>query len=137
MQIFHKIPSRLEMIPDFLAGIIEEIKKLNIAEADLFEIKLALEEALVNAIKHGNKFNPELSVEVKIKADANLLSICVTDQGEGFDFKNIPDPTKSDNLHKLSGRGILLIRSHMDDVEFSDSGRKITMIKLFKKGAKK
>ena len=78
-----------------------------------------------------------MSVEVSVETKDGSLVITVVDQGEGFDFKNIPDPTKGDNLQKVSGRGIFLIRNYIDKVEFSDCGRRIKMIKFFQKGVKK
>jgi len=133
MIISEKIPSRLEVIPGLLSALMERIKHL-LTEEDAFHVRLSLEEALVNAIRHGNKLNPDLSVELTIEAKDNYLTIKVKDQGEGFDFSKIPDPTKSTNLHKPSGRGIFLIKNLMDDVDIFDSGRGIKMTKFLKKG---
>jgi len=134
MIISEKLPSRLEIIPEFIQTFMEKIKHLLLEEGDIFNIKLSLEEALVNAIKHGNKLHPNLSVEVNIEIQDDRLMIEVVDQGEGFDFKSIPDPTNEENLKKLSGRGIFLIRKLMDKVDFFDCGRRIKMIKFLKKG---
>jgi len=136
MIISEKLPSRLEVIPEFIRESIEKIKHLTIEE-DIFNIRLSLEEALVNAIKHGNRLNPNLSVEVNIETDDDRLTITVKDEGEGFDFNNVTDPTKGRNLKKFSGRGIFLIRNLMDKVDFFDCGRGIKMVKFFKTGGKK
>ncbi len=133
MTISQKLPSRLELIPEFIAHLIEKIKYLSLEEEQIFNLKLSLEEALVNAVKHGNKLNPNLSVEVSLQARDSSLIIKVKDEGEGFDFKNIPDPTQDNNLEKLRGRGVFLIKNLMDEVEFFDCGRGIKMIKFFKK----
>lgn len=133
MIISDKLPSKLEVIQEFLPAAIEKIKsQAPFKEEDIFNIKLSLEEALVNAIRHGNKLNPALSVSVAIEMKDKRLTIKVTDEGQGFDFKNIPDPTKADSLKKLSGRGVFLIKRLMDEVDFFDGGRGIQMVKYLK-----
>lgn len=140
MLISEKIPSRLEIIPDFLSGLIKKLasyKKLNLQEDDLFSIKLSLEEGLVNAVKHGNKLNNHLSVTVEVELDSSSLIFRIKDQGKGFDYGKIPDPTKKENIKKISGRGIFLINNLMDKVEYFDSGRELRMTKIIrKKGVK-
>ena len=132
MKIIEKMPSRLESIPGFISGLLEKMKPLTVSEEEIFGIKLSLEESLVNAIKYGNKMNPGLFVEVSIEAKDDVLSISVKDQGQGFDFENILDPTKEENLERTSGRGIFLIKSLMDEVRFCDGGSKIMMKKSLK-----
>jgi len=134
MRISEKIPSKLEIVPEFVSALIGKIKTLSIGEDEVFDIKLSLEEALINAIKHGNKMNPSFYVEVYLEIKDHRLTIKVKDQGEGFDFKNLPDPTTDENLEKPSGRGIFLIKSLMDEFEFFDCGRGIKMVKFVKKG---
>jgi len=134
MRIHKEIPSRLELILEFLTEIIEEIKKLNIAEPELFKIKLALNEALVNAAKHGNKLNAELSVHVDLDATDQRVIFKIRDEGAGFDISKLADPTKEENLGKTDGRGIFLVRSLMDQAEFSDCGRQLKMVKFLGKG---
>jgi len=134
MRIQTKIPSSLESILEFLTDIIEEIKKLNIAEAELFKIKLALNEGLVNAAKHGNKLNVKLPVYVDIDATDQRVIFKIRDEGTGFNQSKLADPTKKENLDKSAGRGIFLIRSLMDRVEFSDCGRQLKMVKFLGKG---
>ena len=137
MYICQKLPSDIKLIPEFIDKLIPEIKQLPLDTGQVHDIRLSLEEALINAIKHGNKFDPELVVEVSVGSDDASLTITVTDQGKGFDFKNIPDPTKPDNFQKLSGRGVLLIKHHMDSVEFLNGGSQIKMSKFFKEGVRK
>ena len=134
MHISRKIPSRLQAIPGFLAGIIEEIRKLNIPDPELFKVKLALGEALVNAVKHGNKLNEKLSVYFELEAGTGRIIFKVRDEGIGFTPGNLPDPTKEENLDKTGGRGVFLIRSLMDEVEYSDYGRELKMVKFLQKG---
>ena len=134
MVISEKLPSRLDIVPQFVSTVIDELKQLGLSMEELFDVKLCLDEALVNAIKHGNKFNPDLQAEVKVTAEDGVLSVEVKDMGSGFDFTKIPNPTEEDNLHKNSGRGVFLIKKHMDRVEHFDCGRTIRMIKFLKIG---
>lgn len=136
MHISQTIPSRLELIPDLISSMMEKLYHLPLDEYTVFNIKLAIQEAVINAVEHGNKLNPELSVVVDISADARNLAIQVTDQGEGFDYKSIPDPTDPGNIEKLRGRGIFLIQYVMDKMEFSNKGRTIKMTKRLEKPRK-
>ena len=92
-----------------------------------YGVKLALEEALINAIKHGNRLDPKKRVHVKAIVTPRKVDIVIEDEGPGFDRANVPDPTLEENLEKSSGRGILLIESFMDHVEWSHGGRRLHM----------
>lgn len=111
------------------AKIIEQIEHHRYAEKALFSIKLALEEAIINAIKHGNKNDPAKKVHVEATVAADKTEISIEDEGPGFDRSAVPDPTAEENLCKCSGRGILLIESYMDSVKYTKNGRRVTMIK--------
>jgi len=132
MQIKEAIPSRLEIIPDFIARLIERLNDLPLNEETIFSVKLCLQEAVVNAVKHGNKFNENAKVEVAILIDSGELTLEVTDQGQGFIPKEVPDPTTPENITKLSGRGIFLIKKNMNKVLFVNRGRTIRMTKILK-----
>ncbi len=99
------------------------------SEEDVFSIHLALEEAFINAVKHGNKndLNKKISIDYIISDDK--FEITVSDEGEGFEPDVVPDPRIDENLCKSSGRGLLLIRSYMDKVEHSEKGNAILMVK--------
>ncbi|MBM3250466.1 MAG: ATP-binding protein [Candidatus Omnitrophica bacterium] len=133
MLIHKKIPSRLDIIPGFLTEFTQKLAPLGLSEEELFNVKLSVEEAVVNAIRHGNRQDPSLFVEVAAEAHNGCLTIKVVDQGEGFDFENVADPTHNHNLAKLSGRGVFLIRKLMDKVDYFDCGRGIKMIKFLKR----
>lgn len=135
MIFLEKLPSRLELIPAFVLAFIGKIKDLPLTEEDIFHIRLSLEEALINAVKHGNKLEPDLTVQVSAERKGDSLVIRVVDQGGGFDFNKINDPTLPENLAKLNGRGVYLIKKLMDKVEFLDCGRTVKMIKFLKKEA--
>jgi serine/threonine-protein kinase RsbW len=133
MLISENLPSSLELIPGLISRFIKEIGVLSLGHDDIFDIKLSLEEALVNAIKHGNKMNPEALVGFRADIKDGKLTLEVRNSGPGFNFGSIPDPTAEDKLEKVSGRGVFLIKKLMDEVEFSDCGRTIKMIKLIHK----
>lgn len=94
-----------------------------------FAVKLALEEAVVNAMKHGNKFESERTVRVWFRISDHEIDIRVKDEGVGFNPCCVPDPTADENLCKPNGRGIMLMRAYMDDVQYSACGTEVTMVK--------
>jgi len=108
-------------------------------ERHLFAIKLALEEAIMNAIKHGNQLDPTKKVTVEFTLEKDKAVLAVADEGDGFNPSSVPDPTEDDHLDSPYGRGLILIRAYMDKVEFSENGAKITMTKYapWHKGAQK
>ena len=95
-------------------------------------VGLAVREAVINAIVHGNREDPELKVNVTISAASDGLTARVWDQGEGFDPGAAPNPTEGDNLLKSSGRGLLLMRAFVDEVEFrrrKSRGTEVVLVK--------
>jgi len=130
VRISESMPSQLELIDGFVSSLLERICKSPSEKSAAFNIKLALHEAIINAVKHGNKMNKKLLVQVDITKEEGELIIQIKDQGEGFDYKNIPDPITPENLEKLNGRGLFLIQNAMDRVEFADKGRIIKIMKF-------
>jgi len=130
VHILETMPSRPELIDDFVASLLVKIDQWSVDEHTAFNIKLSLHEAIINAVKHGNQLDPDLSVQVDIAKQGGQLVIQVNDQGAGFDFTSIPDPITPENLEKLNGRGLFLIQNAMDRVEFTDQGRTIKMMKF-------
>lgn len=108
-------------------AIMGEIERLGYCEAARFAIKLSLEEAIVNAIKHGNKFDRGKRVFVEAELSHELTRVTVEDQGDGFQRTYVPDPRADENLEKCSGRGILLIEAYMTGVEWGNQGRRLIM----------
>jgi len=103
-----------------------------IDDEDQHRIAMAVHESMINAIRHGNKEDAQKHVWLRFNIFADRLEINVRDQGAGFDMASIPDPLAAENLLKVSGRGIFLIRSFMDEfrVEFvPGSGTEVTMVK--------
>jgi len=99
-------------------------------EHDIFAIKLALEEALVNAIKHGNQMDPDKRVFVVYRVTPERFDIRITDEGAGFNPEDVPDPTAIENLERPCGRGLLLMRGFMTEVEYHGKGNVVSMSKV-------
>jgi serine/threonine-protein kinase RsbW len=99
----------------------------NVHEDYYGNILIALTEAVNNAIQHGNKQDPSKSITVSFGTKKDLLMFTVKDEGEGFDFENLPDPTDPENLEKPHGRGVFLMRNLADEVNFHDNGRVVEL----------
>jgi serine/threonine-protein kinase RsbW len=104
------------------------------SEHDIFSIKLALEEALVNAIKHGNQMDPDKRVVVAYSVSPDRFDIRITDEGDGFRPEDVPDPTAIENLERPCGRGLLLMRGFMTEVEYHGRGNVVSMAKVREAG---
>ncbi|MHB8972430.1 MAG: ATP-binding protein [Pirellulaceae bacterium] len=113
-----------------VARILEEMQKAEWAEHDVFGVHLAIEEALVNAIKHGNRKDPTKTVEIVCHISRDRVQIRITDEGDGFDPEIVPDPTDEENLEIPSGRGLMLMRCYMTSVRFNERGNEVTMEKI-------
>lgn len=96
---------------------------------DIFAIHLAAEEALVNAVVHGNKLHPEKTVQVDYLVSSALMRLEITDQGEGFDPKKVPDCTMAERLECPGGRGVMLMRSFMTRIEYNAKGNSVLLEK--------
>jgi serine/threonine-protein kinase RsbW len=123
------IPSDFNAGRDVQDRILDDIHRCGYSSDSEFAIRIALEEAMVNAIKHGNGLDPGKKVHIESRVTPKRAEITIEDEGPGFDRSSIPDPCHDDNLHKPSGRGILLIETYMDNVEWSRGGRRLRMVK--------
>jgi serine/threonine-protein kinase RsbW len=128
-------PMTFTIRSDFSAGhdvqkrILDAVEKAGFNSQSTFAIKLALEEALINAIKHGNKLDLKKNVHIEASVSPTVTEITIEDEGPGFDRASVPDPTLEENLDKCSGRGILLMEAYMNRVEWSRGGRRVHMVK--------
>jgi serine/threonine-protein kinase RsbW len=113
-------------------ALLDELQCKGYSEATVFAVRLAVEEALNNAIRHGNAMDPEKTAKLIYEVTDELVDIRVSDEGPGFSFKNVPDPTLDENLDKPTGRGLMLMRAYMDTVEYNNKGNELHMVK-FKK----
>jgi len=124
-----QIKSDLKLVTKTSDKLLGELSALNLDDSILFEIKLALEEALINAIIHGNKRNEDLPVSIGLSVKDGSIEITVEDTGCGFDYRKIPNPILDENMMKMGGRGVFLIKRLMDKVNYNDPGNRITMVK--------
>ncbi len=111
------------------ARILDLIAQLGFSERDTFGIRLSLEEAIVNAIKHGNKYDDHKVVRIAWRIHDDELFVEIEDQGAGFVPADVPDPTAPENLDRPSGRGLMLMRNFMDGVMYSEKGNFVAMRK--------
>ena len=100
------------------------------SEREIFAIKLAVEEALVNAIKHGNQMDRAKKVHVTYHVHVDRFEVQIADEGKGFDPDDVPDPMAVENLERPCGRGLLLIRHYMTEVTFHPPGNRLSMSKI-------
>ena len=120
-----KIPSEVDEASAVVRELVLNLTKLNWSEKDRFAIHMATEEALMNAVKHGNSEDRSKSVDVVLKVGENFFYARIADEGDGFDPENVPDPCEECNLEKTSGRGVSLIRSFVDSVKYNQTGNVI------------
>ena len=125
-----EIPSTLTDAKKPEVHILAEIDRCGYDEDSSFAIKLALEEAMTNAVRHGNGGDASKHITVRYAVTPEMCVICVRDEGTGFRPKEIPDPTAPDRLSLPCGRGIMLMRAYMTDVEYRDDGREVRLVKL-------
>ncbi|MBA3242355.1 MAG: ATP-binding protein [Acidobacteria bacterium] len=128
-RIEFELPSDLSLMNGVLHYLIERVAALGIIKPDNSNLFIALDEAFVNAVKHGNRSDPHKLVRITADLSAKEARFQIEDEGEGFDLKAIPDPLDPANLFNTSGRGVLLIYNIMDQVEYNERGNSLTMIK--------
>lgn len=127
-----EIPSEIGSIAPAIDKIVSEIRSSSCLPGKEQDIELALFEALANAVIHGNHEQPAKRVNISCRYEHNVkdcIAIVVRDQGSGFDPSAVPDPTRPENLDAEHGRGILMMRTFMDEVRFEKGGTEVHMIK--------
>jgi serine/threonine-protein kinase RsbW len=134
----HRMDLRIPSDPAEARRVQDEIEQLlkdsRCGERDLFGIKLALEEALVNAIKHGNGMDRAKKVHISCQVSPDRFEVHIADEGPGFDPGDVPDPTAVENLERPCGRGLWLMRHYMSEVSFSERGNAVRMSKVLRNG---
>ncbi len=123
------IPSDLNAAWNAQQKIMDEINARGFGAQAVFGIRLALDEALNNAISHGNQRDPNKQVTIRYTIADPSVTITVTDQGPGFDPAEVPDPTLDEFRERPHGRGIMLMRAYMTKVSYGDGGRSVTLVK--------
>ena len=127
------LPSRIESVDEAALKADEFVKELGLGDDFLSAVDLAIRESVANAVKHGNKFDESKPVEVRLARVPTGFEITVRDFGEGFDIDEIPDPTDPANLLKANGRGILFMKSFMDEVEWFRADGGGIMVRMMKR----
>jgi serine/threonine-protein kinase RsbW len=128
-----KLPSRIESVEEAALRADEFAKTQGLGDDFVSAIDLAIRESVANAVKHGNKFAEEKTVDLTLARTNEGFEITVRDYGEGFDIQGIPDPTDPANLLKANGRGILFMRTFMDVVEWSNHEGGGMVVKMLKR----
>jgi len=128
-----KLPSRIESVDEAAIKADEFAKQQGLGDDFVSAIDLAIRESVANAVKHGNKFAEEKTVDLTLAKTAEGFEITVRDYGDGFDVDDIPDPTNPENLLKTNGRGILFMRTFMDVVEWSNHEGGGLVVKMIKR----
>jgi serine/threonine-protein kinase RsbW len=122
-------PSEVAATPAVRQRVAEHLRANGLGEEDIGGIELALEEALVNAIRHGNRNDPARQVRVPYETADDVLRVLVSDEGEGYDPAAVPDPTRPENQECPGGRGLLLIRHYMSGMMVLGQGNELLMWK--------
>ena len=126
------IPSKLEELESVQRLISQATAAFGLSEDMAYWMELTISESVINAIRHGNQFDPSKKARLAISFDGENLEVIVEDQGSGFSLDELADPTRDENILKPCGRGILIIRSFMDEVSLSrreGGGTRLLMLK--------
>ena len=123
-----ELPSDLTLMNAVLEYLLDRVAKLGLIQVEQSNLYVALDEAFVNAVKHGNRSDPEKLLRVTAELSAHEAIFTVEDEGDGFNVSEIPDPCDPANLFKSNGRGVLLIYNIMDEVEYSERGNRLKMV---------
>lgn len=128
------IPSDLKEAQRLQQRIMRQLSRTSFDQREIFGITLALEEALVNAIKHGNRLDHNKKVRVQFHVQTDRFEIHIADEGPGFDPEQVPDPKADENLTRPGGRGLLLMRHYMTEVVVHPPGNQLSMMKVHRNG---
>jgi serine/threonine-protein kinase RsbW len=116
-----------EEIANLLTDVIGAMEEVGYGARDTFAVRLALEEAVINAVKHGHGNDPRKQARISWIVNASAVRLIVEDDGAGFDPHRVPDPRLPENQERLGGRGVFLMRSYMSWVRFNDAGNRVVM----------
>jgi len=124
-----ELPSDIKYLDSVLSYLVDRAAKFGVVRPAASNIFIALDEALTNAIRHGNQEDRSRKVHIRAEISARGAKFTVRDEGPGFDAKSVPDPCDPNNLFKPSGRGLMLIQHIMDEVSYNERGNEVTMVK--------
>jgi serine/threonine-protein kinase RsbW len=123
------IPSEARAGRHIIDEVLQQLKSQRWVPRDVFGVHLAMHEALVNAIMHGNHLDASKQVHISCRISADLVHIEIADEGAGFDPAKVPDPTSPDRITSPSGRGVMLMKAFMSRVEYSAPGNRVILEK--------
>jgi serine/threonine-protein kinase RsbW len=126
------LESTLESVDGADEMVLKAAEEAGLPEEELHKISMAVRETMVNAVVHGNRYNAHKRVHLEISKAADHLAIIVADEGDGFDLAGLPDPLADENLLHQSGRGLLLVRAFVDEVQIRRLTPKGTEVRLVK-----
>ena len=129
VEISIRVPSDLDVVEEAVDLVARHCLAAGLPPASArFKLRVALSEALANAIIYGNRNDSQKSVDVRVEVTRTMLSVHVSDEGDGFHPHEVPDPTLPDGLEQTSGRGLFLIREMVDELRFNEKGNSVCMM---------
>jgi serine/threonine-protein kinase RsbW len=126
----HSLPGNRETMDFVQSSILESMEEIGYRERELFAVRIAVEEAIANAVLHGHRGDQTLMIDISWSVVEKQVSVVISDEGRGYDAASVPDPTADENLTLPSGRGLAMINAFMSDVKVTDEGRRIEMTLL-------
>lgn len=123
------ICSQVELAAEMIRLIIDQLEQAQWSKKEQLDIHLCLEEAFMNAIKHGNNSDTSKCVDTKCWVSPEVFRIEIADEGTGFDMDDVPDPTAEENLTNPSGRGLMLMKHYMDIIRYNEIGNQVLLEK--------
>jgi serine/threonine-protein kinase RsbW len=127
------VKSRPSAVVEVCEQVLSKLESYGFDKDDIFAVHLALEEAFLNAVKHGNKMDSSKDVKIEYSVDFDKVEISLTDEGDGFEPASVADPRYGEDLYKPGGRGLLLMNSYMDVVKFNERGNSLYMVRYKEK----
>lgn len=127
------VESKPSAVVEVCKQILPRLEANNFGKDDIFAVHLTLEEAFLNAVKHGNKMDPTKKVKVDYSVDSDKVEIRITDEGNGFQPDAVADPRFGEGLYEPGGRGLLLMNSYMDTVKYNERGNSVYMLRYKEK----
>jgi len=127
------VESKSSVVVGVCEQILSRLEEHNFDEDDIFAVHLTLEEAFLNAVKHGNRMDPTKKIKVDYAIDSDKVEISITDEGSGFEPEAVVDPRFGAGLYEPGGRGMLLMNSYMDIVKYNEQGNSVFMVRYKEK----
>jgi serine/threonine-protein kinase RsbW len=127
------VDSKSSAVVEVCKEILSKLEEHKYDKDDIFAVHLTLEEAFLNAVKHGNKLDPTKKVKIDYSVNSEKVEITITDEGAGFEPESVDDPRFGEGLYEPGGRGLLLMNSYMDVVKYSEHGNSVYMVRYKEK----